>query len=201
VRRRVHKAYAAAIAIAVAATASSAALGASSETVVYLASNKAKNISQSECIRRHGCGPEVTAPVILDSAHQYMILVTGTVSVWEFWPKACGKPEARPEFPTRPRNTPTGDDAQFRFGFHLADRKDCRLLPFKSGLFQINLGSGWFHPIAVGNPSQPSADQGDVQHPYTFLVTGHGSEPKFRFVDFHPTDNSGKLKIVLSAAP
>ncbi|HEY6396699.1 MAG TPA: hypothetical protein VIX82_04515 [Solirubrobacteraceae bacterium] len=179
---------------------SSVALSATRATVVFLASNKGKNVTRAECAR-HGCGPQVTAPILLDSGRHYKVVVTGTVSVWEFWPAPCGQPEARPEFATSPRPTPTSDDAQFRFAFHIAGRRDCRPLPSKTPLFQINLGGQWFHPIAVGNPSSPSGDHGDVQHPYTFLVIGAGSKPKFRFMDYHPTDNSGKFRIAISAEP
>jgi hypothetical protein len=203
-RRRARKRNVAVIATAATAVASSVALGATPQTVVFLSSNKGQNVTRAECAARHGCGPEVTTPIVLRSGHQYQIVVTGTVSVWEFWPAPCGQPEPRPEFPTLPtriRITPTGDDAQFRFAFHIAGRADCRPLPYKTGLFQMNLGSGWFHPIAVGNPSKPSGDHGDVQHPYTFLVSGEGSEPKFRFVDYHPSDNSGKFRIAISSHP
>jgi hypothetical protein len=204
VRDGARGAHVALLAMFASAIVSSAALGATSPTVVFLASNNGKNITRAECAARRGCGPQVTAPVVLQSGHRYKIVVAGTVSVWEFWPAPCGRPEPRPEFPTSPTRgfaTPTGDDAQFRFAFHVAGRGECHPLPRKSSLFQINLGSQWFHPIAVDNPTTPSGDQGGVQHPYTFVVTGAGREPKFRFVDHHPSDNTGKFRIAISPQP
>jgi hypothetical protein len=190
-------------AFAIAAAAGSVAWGSTSETVVFLASNKGHDVTPAQCIARGGCGPEVTAPVVLASGQRYLINVSGTVAVWNTWRReSCGKPEARPEFPSSGVNTPTSDDAQFRFAIHrLHLGRRCRSLPFKMPLFQMNLGKGWFHPIAVGDPSQPSSDQGSVQHPYTFEAIGAGVAPSFRFDDNHPSDNSGEFRIATSAQP
>jgi hypothetical protein len=53
------------------------------------------------------------------------------------------------------------------------------------------------HPIANGDPSKPSANKRTTQHPYTFSFTGEGVAPQFRFVDFHPSDNSGQFRITI----
>jgi hypothetical protein len=192
----------AALAGVLAAGAGSAvALGAAPGTAVLLQSNRGVDMSQAECNAHGGCGPTVRAPVVLAAGQSYTIRVTGTISVWGTWSNPCGHPEPRPEYltPGVPV-TPTGDDAVFRFANHTTNR-DCRTLPRKTGLFQINLGSGWFSPTAVGNPSSPHGNQGGEQHPYTFRVTGQGKPPQFRYVDFHPSDNDGALKIVISAEP
>lgn len=190
-------------AFVIAAAVGSMAWGSNSDTVVYLASNKGQDITPGQCIARGGCGPEVIAPVVLTAGQPYLVRVSGTVAVWNIWRREpCGKPEARPEFPTSSQTTPTSDDAQFRFALHrLHPGSHCRSLPFKMPLFQINLGSGWFHPVAIGNPSKPSSDQGHVQHPYTFRATGGGVAPRFRFDDNHPSDNGGEFRIVISAQP
>jgi hypothetical protein len=180
-------------AIAVPATAG----GSAASRTLFLQSNRGADISPAACNARHGCGPEVFASEALSTGRRYTVRVSGTISVWSFWVRQpCGRPEAAPEFPTAGARTQTSDDAQFRFAVHL---RPCRQMPFKMGLFQINLGRGWFHPTALGNPSTPSGDVNGEQHPYSFLVVGRGVEPGFRFVDNQPSDNNGAFRIVISA--
>jgi hypothetical protein len=148
-----------------------------------------------------GCGNSVTAPVVLASGSSYSVLVTGAVSAWGAWPfRRCGKPDPSSQFGSPGiANVPAGDDAQFRFAIPLSTGK-CAHLPKKTSIFQVNLGSGWVHPVASGNPAKPSGD-GDKahdQHPYTFTFTGEGIAPQFRFIDYHASDNSGQFKIVIS---
>lgn len=183
---------------------SAAALAGTPATTVFLKSNDGPDISQAACRAAHGCGPMLKAPVVLTANQSYTIRVTGTVSAWSFWATAhCGTPEPRPEYLTSGTTpTPTGDDAVFRFAFHMRDPSGrCDRVPYRSGLFEMNLGSGWFAPRALGNPTTPSSDHGGDQHPYTFRVTGQGVAPRFRYVDYHPSDNNGKFKIVISAEP
>lgn len=180
---------------------SAAAFGSGASSTVFLISNQGPDITPAQCQAMGGCGPTVTAPLRLARGQTYLVHVTGTISVWGFWvAHPCGHPLARPAYPIPGvPNTPTGDDAVFRFAIHLRPANGrCVRLPIKMGLFQINLGSGWFVPTAVGNPSKPSRDHGD-QHPYTFMVTGQGERPRFRFVDNHPSDNDGEFKITVSS--
>jgi hypothetical protein len=144
-----------------------------------------------------GCGNSVTAPLVLASGTVYKVKVAGTVSAWGAWPAhPCGKSEPSPQFPSSGRpSTPTGDDAQFRFADPLGG--SCPALPKKASYFQVNLGNGWVHPIANGDPSKPSANKRSTQHPYTFSFTGEGVAPQFRFVDYHPSDNSGQFRITI----
>jgi hypothetical protein len=136
----------------------------------------------------------VTAPVVLLPGHTYSVRVTGTIAVWNFWPsKFCGHALPRPLYPTPGPNVMTSDDAVFRFAVHSNVR--CPKLPFHTGLFQINTGSGWFVPTAVGNPQQPT---GGAEHPYRFLIHGQGVAPQFRFVDYIVSDNHGSFRIVIS---
>jgi hypothetical protein len=147
-----------------------------------------------------GCGSSAQAPVILSQGIKYDVTVVGAVSIWGGWPRRrCGKREPRSQFASPGiANMPAGDDAQFRFARPL-DRGECGRLPEKTAFFQVDLGSGWFHPVANGNPSKPSGDdEGHDQHPYTFTFTGEGLEPQFRFIDYHSSDNSGRFKIVVS---
>jgi hypothetical protein len=201
-RRLRRTAFAALAAAGTAAVIGTSAFASAHQTVVFLASNNAPDVTQEVCLAEQGCGAHVTAPVTLRSGQSYDIRVSGTVSAWSFWREYCGKPEPRAEFPTPGLATPTGDDAQFRFAIHGPRRgRQCRSTPFTMPLFQINLGSGWFHPIAVGNPSKPSGNHGRVQHPYTFLVVGQGAQPQFRYDDFRPSDDNGKFKIVVGETP
>jgi hypothetical protein len=149
-----------------------------------------------------GCGNTVTAPVVLASGVTYTAEVSGAVSSWGAWPfKRCGKPDPSAEFPSGGGpNIPVGDDAQFRFAVPNYKGK-CVKLPKKTAYFQVNLGSGWFHPIASGEPSKPSNDNKGSQHPYTFTFVGQGVAPTFRYVDFHASDNSGQFKITLTSGP
>lgn len=185
------------LAVSASVALSAGAAGSTPTTTLFLASNAAPNITPAQCRAQGGCGPTVTAPMVLASGQSYLVRVTGTVSVWEFWAKnACGHPRPRPEYLTPGKITPTSDDAVFRFANHV-DNRDCTFLPRREGLFQVNLGDGWFTPIAQGNPSKPSGNGG--LHPYVFQVFGQGKEPRFRFVDFHPRDNDGAFKLVIGA--
>lgn len=193
----------AALAVGVVAAGAPVALASTPATTVFLASNKGPDLTPAQCRARGGCGPQVTAPVVLRAQQTYTIRVTGTVSAWSFWaPGPCGKPEPRPEFPTRGAVTPTSDDAQFRFAFHLSRTTGCGAplpLPRKVPYFQMNLGNGWIHPTAANNPSRPSGNNLHAQHPYMFQVIGQGAKPKFRYNDNHPSDNDGQFKIVITA--
>jgi hypothetical protein len=148
-----------------------------------------------------GCGSTVTVPVVLASGTSYTTIVTGAVSVWGGWPfNRCGKPEPSSQFASPGiSNRPAGDDAQFRFAIPLYATK-CHFKTEKAPFFQANLGSGWFHPVAINGPSKPSGDNKSPteQHPYTFTFVGQGVAPQFRFVDYHSTDNSGQFKIVIT---
>jgi hypothetical protein len=178
-------------------------------TTIYLDSHNTTDAPNSFCsgsnmvpaLTPPGCGSSVTAPVVLTTGATYTVTVVGAVSAWGAWPyRRCGKPEPSSEFASSPiPNRPAGDDAQFRFAVPLYLGK-CTKLPKKTSYFQVDLGSGWSHPVANGEPSKPSNDNdkaGD-QHPYTFTFTGEGVAPQFRFVDYHSSDNSGRFKITIS---
>lgn len=176
---------------------SAAALGSTPTTTTYLVSNHGRDISPATCNARGGCGPEATANLVLRTGQSYTIRVSGTISVWDFWSDPCGSPLPHPQFPTPGQSTPTGDDILFRFADHVHfSGNRCEPLPRRTGLFQINLGSGWFLPTALGNPSRPTRS-----HEYSFRVVGQGAQPRFRFVDYHPSDNDGKFRIVIHAEP
>jgi|ERR1700677_2527159 len=180
---------------------------AGARTTFYLNSYEPADQTHSFCAGENmllsttppGCGDSVTAPVVLASGQSYLLLVNGAVSAWGAWPVVhCGTAEPSSAFPSPGRaSTPAGDDAQFRFAVPLAS--GCPALPEKTSLFQVDLGSGWFHPIAISNPSTPSKDYKKLglQHPYLFKLVGEGVAPQFRFVDYHPSDNSGEFKIVV----
>ena len=173
----------------------------------YLASNGAANVTSALCRAENGCGPVVTAPTVLTNGTRYDIQVIGAVSPWSNWSYIqCGTPGPTSEFQIRGDRSPnpTSDDAQFRFAQTLySGHCPTGKYPVKTNLFQINLGAGWVHPIAVGNPTQPSGDEdaANDQHPYTFLVTGDGVKPAFRYVDYYTSDNHGRFKITITAAP
>jgi hypothetical protein len=178
-------------------------------TSFYLDSYNAVDASHSFCsganlltpVTPPGCGNSVTAPVVLTGGGSYTVNVSGAVSPWGEWPfRRCGKPDPSSQFAsTGITNRPAGDDAQFRFAVPLFTGK-CVHLPKKASVFQVELGSGWFHPVANDNPSKPSNDNNKAgeQHPYTFTFVGEGIAPQFRFIDYHPSDNSGQFKIVIS---
>jgi len=148
-----------------------------------------------------GCGNEVTVPVVLTTGVSYSVLVTGAVSAWGAWPyRRCGHVEPSSQFASPGRaNIPAGDDAQFRIAVPLYIGK-CPRLPKKTSTFQVNLGAGWFHPVANGEPTKPSGDNDKAkdQHPYLFTFTGEGVAPQFRFIDYHSSDNSGQFKIAVT---
>jgi hypothetical protein len=175
-------------------------------TVFYLDSYNATDATQAFCSANllpnptpPGCGNEVTAPMVFASGHTYLVLVSGAVSAWGGWPAVhCGTAEPSSYYPSSGvPNEPAGDDAQFRFAVPLAT--GCPTLPKQTSLFQVDLGSGWFHPVGIAHPSKPSKDYPKLklQHPYLFTFTGEGIAPQFRFIDWHPSDNSGQFKIVV----
>ncbi len=188
----------------------SASLANAATTSVYLESHNATDApSGSFCSGASllapttppGCGSEVTAPVVLASGTSYTATVTGAVSAWGSWPfNRCGKPEPSSQFASPGiSNKPAGDDAQFRFAIPLYGIK-CHFKVQKTAYFQANLGGGWFHPVAVNGPSKPSGDNKSPteQHPYTFTFVGEGVAPQFRYIDHHPSDNSGQFKIAIT---
>jgi hypothetical protein len=148
-----------------------------------------------------GCGNSVTAPLVFETGVLYTVKVVGAVSSWGAWPyKRCGKPEPSSEFGSSAiTNRPAGDDAQFRFAQPLYIGTCHFNNPKKTSFFQVNLGSGWFHPVATPSPAHPSndGDKAGDQHPYSFTFTGQGVAPQFRYVDYHPSDNSGRFKITI----
>lgn len=192
------------VATAAAAGGAVAVAAPSGTSTLYLNSHgsAASDVSRAQCVAEGGCGPTVAAPSALISGQTYTIQVSGTVSAWDAWGyKRCGKPQPSPEYKSPGvASTPTEDDAQFRFAWTSQGGACPKPLPQKSGLFQMNLGNGWFHPVAVNDPSRPSRDRNGLQHPYIFQVTGTGATPQFRFVDYHPSDNDGEFKIVISAS-
>jgi hypothetical protein len=195
--------------LAVGLSALTAASAAATTTNLYLDSYNTMDASNPFCSGTNllttatppGCGNEVTAPVVLEAGTSYTVNVIGAVSPWGAWPyRRCGKPEPSSEFASPGlANRPAGDDAQFRFAIPLY-LGTCPRLPEKVSFFQVDLGGGWFHPLANGDPSKPPGDNdpaGD-QHPYTFAFTGEGVAPHFRYIDYHPSDNSGRFKIIIS---
>jgi len=196
--------------LAALAVSAAAASSASAATTFYLNSyNSTDAASAAFCSSPAmmittvpGCGNSVTAPIVFETGTVYTVKVVGSVSAWGAWPSVrCGKVEPSSQFPSPGRpNNPVGDDAQFRFAKPLY-KGSCPKLPQKTQYFQVNLGSKWFHPIANGKPSKPSPDNhktGGEQDPYTFTFTGEGAAPQFRYVDYHPSDNSGQFKITVN---
>jgi hypothetical protein len=143
-------------------------------------------------------GSEVQAPFALTAGATYKIMVSGTFSAWGSWGyQRCGLPDpsavyASPGIP----NIPVGDDAIFRFAYPRYTIGGCRkVLPQHTKFFQLSLGAGWaaFTPNG-GAPAEPK----DGIHCYTETVTGTGTDPQFRIVDWDPMDNSGELKIEIT---
>ena len=101
------------------------------------------------------------------------------------------------EYPNAGVAPPAGDDAQLRFAAPQLQSQCTAKYPVKSQVFQINLGNGWFHSEADGNPSKPSGNPGRVQHAYTFTFTvvRLGQQPQFRYIDHHPSHNDGHFRI------
>jgi hypothetical protein len=180
---------------------------AAAATTFYLDSYNAVDASHAFCsganllptVTPPGCGNSITAPVVLGTESSYTVTVVGAVSAWGAWPhRHCGKPAPSSQFASPGiANKPAGDDSQFRFASPLYLGK-CPKLPQKTSFFQVDLGNGWFHPVANGNQPSHDNDKASDQHRNTFTFTGQGVEPQFRFIDYHSSDNSGRFKIVVS---
>jgi hypothetical protein len=144
-------------------------------------------------------GSEVHGGIRLKSGDTYTIEVQGTFSAWSDWPyRRCGKPEPSAVYRSGGRDdVPVGDDAVFRFAEPLYTGKCPRAaLPRRTTTFQINLGSGsgWTPFVPDGGvPRKPTSGT----HRYTETVVGTGKTPKFRIVDWMPSDNSGELMITI----
>jgi hypothetical protein len=141
-------------------------------------------------------GNSAQASTTLTVGKKYLIEVKGTFSAWQDWTtsSSCGTPGAAPIFdsPGLP-TTPTGDDAVFRFASpRSAGSCPAHTYPYVSHLFQINLGSGWQPFTPIIKRARPTAN-----HTYFTVVTGQGSAPLFRVVDWHPSDNDGELRITI----
>ncbi len=179
---------------------------AAGSTSFYLNSYNATDASSAFCsgtrmlstISPAGCGTAITAPLVFANGTMYSVMVLGAVSAWGEWPfRRCGEPEPASQFASPGHaNRPAGDDAQFRFAMPLY-KGSCAALPKKSSYFQVNLGSGWMHPVASDDPTSPAEDVEGAQHPYTFSMTGQGLAPQFRFIDYYASDNSGQFKITV----
>jgi hypothetical protein len=144
--------------------------------------------------------------MVLSANTRYLVKVTGAVGVWglQTWTLGkCGKPSRAPEFrsPGAP-SAPAASDAQFTFASPKFAVK-CEALPIKSGTFQMKLSDrrAWFHPIAENRPRKPSTDRNGEQHPYTFIVYGENARPRFRYSDYHPSDNDGEFRIQIIPEP
>ena len=141
-----------------------------------------------------------TDDLVLQAGVSYTISVDGTFSAWGNWTNhTCGTPGYAPEYGSLNRpSTPVGDDAVFRFADPL-DLAHCpKLATYVSGLFQVDLGSGWqvFTPNG-GDPATPTTGT----HSYVETVVGQGTKPQFRIIDWHPQDNDGELRIVVQPVP
>ncbi|MGO9882222.1 MAG: hypothetical protein ACLPV4_04305 [Solirubrobacteraceae bacterium] len=192
---RKHLIFVASVAIPALAVASLAAasltLAMPSSTSFYLDSYNANNNSG---------GNSVSAPITFVDGHTYRITVSGTFSAWGAWPhRRCGKPEPSAVYlsPASDGQTVTavGDDALFEFAHPLYKGRCTSGLPRYQGLFQINLGSGWHSFVPTGGiPSRPTRND----HVYKGTIIGTGTVPRFRIVDWHPSDNNGQLRITIS---
>jgi hypothetical protein len=157
-------------------------------------------------------GPVTTAST-LAANEQYVVKVTGTISIWpeSQWRMVgttCGAAEVAPLIPSPgASNGPVGWDAETVFavppgvsfnGYGC----DPSAIPFHSlkqspGGLQMNFGSGFSHVEPYGGArSTPRAD-----HTYAYQVTGQGQPASFRFLDDPVKDNYGVFGItVLTAA-
>jgi hypothetical protein len=144
-------------------------------------------------------GDARTYPLRFFTGKSYTIIVTGDFSAWGDWPgRHCGNPEPSPLYSSFGRpDTPVGDDAVFRFARPLY-RRDCpSVVTYATNYFQINLGTGWKPFVPNGGiPSRPAGGE----HLYAETVTGLGTAPQFRIVDWNPRDNSGELKITVTSS-
>ena len=167
--------------------------------------NTYKNVPASVT---NAAGPE-TSELTLKSGKQYKIIVTGTWSRWgaSYWQtlptgwSTCGTPERFAQIPSLV--APFGkvsSDAETNFA-KLDYQPNCASTSVNSTIgattsFEINLGSGFYHPSAVGGPFTTPAPG----HVYTYRVTGQGSKPQFRVVDQNTQDNYGQLAIAILPA-
>jgi hypothetical protein len=144
-------------------------------------------------------GNSVFAPIALTSGKTYTLTVAGTFSAWADWPhRRCGQPEPSPVYNSPASDgqavTTVGDDALFTFARPLYSGRCPSGLPRYEGLFQINLGSGWTRFVPTGGvPKKPTSND----HVYSGTVVGQGAVPRFRIVDWHPSDNDGQLLITI----
>jgi hypothetical protein len=147
-----------------------------------------------------GAAGPVKGTDALTSGSWYVVKVQGTFSAWTNWPsRRCGVVEPAPMWRSEDvADAPAGDDAEFRFAQPNEKKSACKAadLPRRTGIFQINAGSGWGHPDPIGGvPAKPTSN-----HTYSYAVQGTGSKPKFRLKDWHTGDNNGRLAITVRAA-
>jgi len=144
-------------------------------------------------------GNFATAPIALVKGVSYRLKVHGTFSAWAVWPHTCGRPGRSAVYPSPAADhqpaTPVGNDAVFRFAQPSQRGKCSANLPIVTGTFQVNLGSGWkpFVPSG-GYPAEPTGGN----HAYVARIVGQGAKPQFRIVDWHTSDNNGRLLISIT---
>jgi hypothetical protein len=145
-------------------------------------------------------GP-VSSPDVLLNGRRYLVVVTGTISLWKAsqwtasgWTR-CGRPDAAPAFPTpRLGNGPVGIDAEGRFAI-VQNHGACPQLPYDPDHnFQMDLGRGFIDPEPIIGSLGPT-------HVYGYLVTGRGARLSVRFFDPAASDNYGRFRIYVAELP
>jgi len=147
-----------------------------------------------------GSSSTQSALVLADGQH-YTVTVKGTFSAWRGWAAyRCGKVAPAPIYrsPGRP-DDPTGWDAEFKFAYPAYGKATCdkASLPKRASVFQVNSGSGWSHPSAVGGPfGKPKKS-----HTYRYDVVGQDQPLGLRIVDNETRDNNGRFRVQIAPAP
>lgn len=148
----------------------------------------------------------VKGSVPIAVGQQVTVVVQGTFSAWSkgWWtsvPACNGTPEASPQFPTYSLSTedpngPAAIDAEYAFAApaHSSYCSRSDNPPFvSSSPFEISAdGTNWLDPT-------PLSSSYSVQHKYSYRLTGAGVPFEFRTSDPDPSDNYGRLHIIISS--
>lgn len=142
--------------------------------------------------------PTAVGTNALEAGRAYVVTVEGTYSIvpagrWSH-PAVCGTPLVAPLFPSPGvENGPVGLDAELQFA-RTADRGCSGDYPRRHNRFQIDVGTGFRHVPAEGEPFAVPAGS------YRYDVVGTGELPRFRVWDDPAADNYGQLRVTVAAA-
>lgn len=136
--------------------------------------------------------PGAQSAVVLDAGRAYLLVVSGTYSVWSgpFWNRTCsGIAERVPLYPSRRATGPVGMDPAFRIAIPAHARDLC-------GESVPSARPGWEYVIDQSDDwtAAPQPSRYRTDHAYTYRIRGAG-HPLRAWDRAERSDNYGQLRV------